>query len=107
MPIRRASKINPCPAPGAAAPTVRTTSPMPITEIRTILLAGKGAPPGTKIAYHRQLRHGAGGDRSPSGGGRSALERDGDRRPLAQDAGQVDGPAPALDQPPGDRQPQA
>jgi hypothetical protein len=33
---------------------------MPITEVRTMLLTKRGAPPGTKIANHRELRHGRG-----------------------------------------------
>src|SRR3989442_15679018 len=99
MPSRRASKVSPWAATCAAEPTARTTRPIVITDVRTVLLAKRGCLAGTKIANDRESRHRRARAPARTGAGRRLPETDGDRRPPPFRARQADGPAPAPDQP--------
>src|SRR5205814_2354901 len=99
MPMRRAAVTSHCAVAGAAAPPTRTTSPKPTTSMRTMLPV--------KWVNDRHFRPGRTWAPSRTGAGRRPPEPDRDRRAPPLHARQADGPAPALDQPPRDREPQA
>src|SRR5437667_51233 len=49
IPTRRASNTSPCPATWAAHPRVRTATPVPTTDVRTVLLAKDGLRPAPRV----------------------------------------------------------